>query len=931
MKDTAHSPHQQLQANTQQLKQIFDQVLHQDDGPDISAIIDDLQAQFLEFQEHDTDANKQMLLDTIATLDEPVLSKVIRAFSLYFNLLHIAEESANLKERHQLTEKNEHFWPNSFHDTLLDFKDNGVSASDLQTLLNDLCYMPVMTAHPTEAKRRTVRGALRNVFLSHKKLDQYPDDGYFRNQALDRLQNRIQLLWKTDEVRTRNMGVIDELNSGLFYFPLSLFESTVQVYRNMKKAIADVYGTETAENINIPTFLRFGSWIGGDRDGNPNVKPETTVLALRLQAITILEEYIRRVEALSQQLTFSIGLTQPSAEFLDGLGNDCELLGDLGATAARSFQQEPYRHKLALMKLRLEHTLFQIQQRIDGYNNPADAHSYRDVSAFQADLENIRQSLISHGDKATAELDLNDLIRLVDSYGFYLMQLDIRQESSNHSHAVAEILSASLNLDYHALDETERLKILGEALATPSIMIYDASKLSEASRETLRVFEIMAEMHRELGGSCFGKYVISMTHQASHILEVAFLAAQNGLAGRIGGQWFCRVGISPLFETIEDLSHIDSVLRNLFKQPEYRSLLEASGIRQEVMLGYSDSCKDGGIMASAWNLYRAQQQIMEISDEQGIPCTMFHGRGGTIGRGGGPTHEAILAQPPATVRGQIKFTEQGEVLFYRYNNLETAVYELTLGVTGLLKSSLSLVQPARSDQPETLDIMTELAATGEQRYRKLTEQTPAFLDYFYEASPVSEISQLNLGSRPSHRKKQDRSKKSVRAIGWVFAWAQSRQTFPAWYGMGSSLQSWCGDDPDRLETLKALYRDWPFFRNLFSNAQMALSKSNMNIAREYAALCLDPEVGKAVHAMIEAEYRLSVEWILKIADSDRLISENQNLAESLRRRNELLGPLNFIQTGLLREVRNQNKENNPLMKPLLGTINAIAAGMRNTG
>jgi phosphoenolpyruvate carboxylase len=443
----------------------------------------------------------------------------------------------------------------------------------------------------------------------------------------------------------------------------------------------------------------------------------------------------------------------------------------------------------------------------------------------------------------------------------------------------------------------------------------------------------MVEMKGEIGPECFSRYVISMTHDASHIMEVLLLASQCGLAGRIGGRWYCHIGVSPLFETIEDLSHIDTVLRTLLSQSVYRELLQVSGLCQEVMLGYSDSCKDGGILASAWGLYRAQQLVMAISDSENIPCRMFHGRGGTIGRGGGPTHEALLAQPPATVRGQIKFTEQGEVLFYRYNNMETAVYELTMGVTGLMKASVSLIKDVEPEQPEVLSIMSELAAIGERGYRELTEHTPGFLDYFYETTPVSEIGGLNIGSRPSHRKKQDRSKQSVRAIGWVFAWAQSRQTFPAWYGIGSSLESWCAGKSERLDTLRELYRKWPFFRNLLSNAQMALSKSDMNIAREYAALCVSPDVGKRIHHLISAEHQRCVDWILEIAEKDRLLADNPELAASLHRRNDYLGPLNFLQADLLREVRKTGEqgEDPVAMKLLLRTINAIAAGMRNTG
>jgi phosphoenolpyruvate carboxylase len=361
-------------------------------------------------------------------------------------------------------------------------------------------------------------------------------------------------------------------------------------------------------------------------------------------------------------------------------------------------------------------------------------------------------------------------------------------------------------------------------------------------------------------------------------------------------------------------------------------------------------------MASAWGLYRAQRLVIAMTEQRGLKCRLFHGRGGTVGRGGGPTHEAILAQPPDTVRGQIKFTEQGEVLFYRYNNMETAIYELTMGVTGLLKASVSLVQPVAEDRPEDLAAMDELARIGEHSYRGLTEQTEGFLDYFYEATPVSEIGQLNIGSRPSHRKKQDRSKQSVRAIAWVFAWAQSRQTFPAWYGLGISLATWCAGKPKRLEKLRTMYRDWPFFRNLLSNAQMALSKSDMSIAREYADQCVAPETGKRIYGLIASEYQRCVDWILEVADTDRLLAENPVLAASLNRRNAYLGPLNYIQVALLRRVRAEAmspadnfagseiareapagcragvaRHESLWMKPLLRTINAIAAGMRNTG
>ncbi|MGZ8248136.1 phosphoenolpyruvate carboxylase [Methylomagnum sp.] len=924
----------ELRRSIRLLGSVLTRVLKTQAQPEVADTVEQLQRRFAGLLRDGTPLRRKHLLDTVDGLDPDAIGEVVRAFNRYFSLLNIAEESHNLRQRRRQAERGGHYWPGSFHDTLLRLKDSGVTADALQVLLDELLYLPVLTAHPTEAKRRTVKGTLRHVFVTYDALADNRVKGYFRREAIERLQSQIQLLWKTEEVRVRRLGVEDEIEAGLFYFPLSLFEATARVYRNFERSLADVYGEDAARNLRVPSFLRFGSWIGGDRDGNPNVTPEITVLALRRQSETILREYIRRLDELRGQLSHSFGLCEPAAALLDSLEADRALLGAAAADVERPYLQEPYRHKLALMKYRVERTLRRVEQRLHGELDLPDRQAYPSVAEFLVDLRLLDASLREHGDAAIAAMELHDLIRLAETFGFHLMQLDVRQESGRHTEAVADLLAAALKVDYRALDEGERMKLLGEAIAAPGGLVYNRADLSPATRETLDSFEAMARMRREIGPDCFGKYVISMTHAASHVMEVMLLAAQSGLAGRLGGHWHCHLGVSPLFETIDDLNRIEDVLTRLLDDPIYRALLDAAGERQEVMLGYSDSCKDGGILASAWGLYRAQQRVLAITSARGLKCRLFHGRGGTVGRGGGPTHAAILAQPPDTVRGQIKFTEQGEVLFYRYNNMETAIYELTMGVTGLLKASLSLVQPVPADRPEDLAVMGELARIGEHGYRELTEHTDGFLDYFYEATPVGEIGRLNIGSRPSHRKKQDRSKYSVRAIAWVFAWAQSRQTFPAWYGIGSSVAAWCAGRPERLETLRKMYRDWPFFRNLLSNAQMALSKSDMNLAKEYAGLCVDPDTGKRVLGMIEGEYRRCVDWVLDIAQSDRLMADSPALAASLQRRNAFLGPLNFIQVFLLRRLREAGEDEageNPWMKPLLRTINAIAAGMRNTG
>jgi len=913
---------------------LLGRVLKAQTGPKVFNTIDELRRGFAQLRAHEDPLLRQRLIRSIGKLDPDSLSQVVRAAHIYFSLINSAEEAFQLRQRRKEAQKGGHLWMGSFHDTIHQFRQDGMTAMELQALFDQLIYMPVLTAHPTEAKRRSVREALRNIFVSLEKLDDPRIRGIYRGEVLHRLQNQIQLLWQTDEVRSQKLEVRDEISNGLFYFPISLFQAVTEVYQNLEGTVREVFGEESVARIGVPSFLKFGSWIGGDRDGNPFVKPETTVLALRMQAKTIFEEYIRRLQELRDQLTHSSHFCEPSSEFLAMLERDENYAASVFAHRAHLYATEPYRRKLAIMQYRMKRNLAAVDAHLEGAGLSNEEYSYPDAQVFLKDLTIIRDSLIGHGDGVIAAGSLQDLIRLVETFGFHLMQLDIRQESTRHVEAVAEILKAALGVDYLSLPETQRIELLGDAIANPIALSYQQGELSEVTQETLRVFDVIAQMRRELGPDCFGKYVISMTHTASNVLEVLFLAAQSGLVGKLAGRRHCYIGVSPLFETIKDLEHIESVLTTLLDTPIYMELLAVSADRQEVMLGYSDSCKDGGILASAWNLYEAQKKIIAITEPRGLACRIFHGRGGTVGRGGGPTHEAILAQPPGTVCGQIKFTEQGETIFYKYNNMETAVYELTMGATGLMKASLNLVRPDREERRDYLGIMDEIARIGEDSFRQLTEREPGFLDYFYEATPVSEIGLLNIGSRPSHRKQQDRSKSSVRAIAWVFAWAQSRQTLPAWYGIGTALETWRGSDPARLAKLQTMYHDWPFFRTLLSKTQMALAKSDMTIARGYAGLCKDSNAGYRIYGLIDAEHRRTVQQVLSVSNAKILLEESPMLAISLRRRNPYLDPLNYIQISLLyrlRATRQDQVQESRWMLSLLRTINAIAAGMRNTG
>ena len=927
-----------LRTHVRFLVNLLGEVIEERSGTRLFQTIETLRKGFIRLRKEHDSLLKDQLIAVINQLDDDTLRDVIRAFSIYFSLVNTAEEAFHHHNRQIQLRNGGDLWSGSFLDTLQLLKSEGVTLEQLQQLLNTLNFMPVFTAHPTESKRRTVMEILRRVFLLDAQLTNKPLTAFDEMRTRAELKRQIQLLWVTDEVRPIKPSVRDEVKNGLYYFNVSLFDAVPKCYRNLGNAIRRVYGDELAANphFQIPQFIRFGSWIGGDRDGNPFVTAETTEMAVMLQQRTVLRRYLDDVT----RLIFLLTQSEPLSEISETLANDisaCEQrFSDAFATNQQRFVKEPYRRKLYMMRFRLEDNLRLMQQYFKPEQHVESLGvAYQSEAEFLADLQLIHDSMHHHGDADLAAAELTDLLRLVETFGFCLYQLDVRQESNRHSATVAELLQASgLSDKYLQLDESARQALLSDCLRSQQCVTIDSSALTAETRETMAVFELMARMQRDVSPRVFGSYVISMTHEASHILEVLWLAQQSGLAGYDQGQAFCQVRVAPLFETIDDLMRIEPVMTALLENPVYREMLRASGDLQEVMLGYSDSCKDGGILASGWNLFLAQRTISTLARQHGIQCRMFHGRGGTIGRGGGPTHDAILAQPAGSVHGQIKFTEQGEVLSFKYGNTETAAYELGMGISALIKASRGLVTERPVVNDEYVSIMHSLAETGEQTYRQLTEQTPGFLDFFYEACPVGEISMMNIGSRPSHRKAGDRSIKSVRAIGWVFAWAQSRFTLPAWYGIGTALSCWVEEQPERLVQLQQMYRDWPFFRALLSNTQMSLSKADMGIAANYAELCQQRLTTGHVYALIFSEYQQTVRQVLSLVESDVLISENPVLALSLRRRQPYLDPLNHIQLMLIKRYRESIEDADQLSRwrdPLMRTISAISAGMRNTG
>lgn len=905
-------------------------------GAHVYEAVEKLRKGYIGLRKADNPKKRAQLMAFIETLDADTLTQVVRAFSIYFSLINIAEEDSQHLQRREQVFHGKSLWLGSFDNTLEQFRLDGIDASQLQDLLNNLAYIPVFTAHPTESKRRSVMNALRRIFLLNDKLNDSRIGKSQQAELSSNLETEIQQLWRTNEVREHKPQVRDEIKNGLYYFRTSLFNSVPEIYRNLERKIAKHYPDST---ITVPSFLSFGSWIGGDRDGNPFVTPDTTAMALRMQTQVILQEYIYRVVEVNKQLTHSIDLCTPTKSFMDSLEADENIRFEVYAASPNAFSNAPYRRKLSFMHYRLQQNLAQVNARLTGQSNANDedfAQAYPSEKEFINDLQLIHDSLISHNDANIANGDLKDLIRIAETFGFFLLKLDIRQESTRHSDAVADILKQVSGAPVYAeLDEVERQKVLSAYIDNPPALTLDTKLLEEDNRETFNVFELIANMRNEISPNAFGNYVISMTHAASHVLEVMFLATLAGLTGKDdNGEVFCQVSISPLFETIEDLEHIEEVLRTLFENPVYNKLLKASGNLQEAMLGYSDSCKDGGIMASSWNLYEAQLKVIKLTDAFDIDCRLFHGRGGTIGRGGGPTHDAILSQPEGTVHGQIKFTEQGEVLSYKYSNQETAIYELTMGVSGLMKASKSIVtEKAQPAKTEFLQTMQALTIDGEDTYRDLTDRTEGFLDYFYETTPVTEIGLMNIGSRPSHRK-ANRSKSSIRAIPWVFGWAQSRTTLPAWYGIGTALNNFIDGDESKLKLLQEMNASWPYFKAMLNNTQMALLKADMSTAKEYSELCEDKDVETLVFTKIFNEHKRTVDNILAITCNENLLADSPTLAVSLQRRDPYLDPLSHIQILMLTRYRNEQateSEQTTWIHPLLRTISAVAAGMRNTG
>lgn len=898
---------------------------------------------------------------------------VIRAFSVYFQLVNIAEQHHRIR-RKQFYELHTPDQPQrgSIADTFqrLKAENRHLGESELrrrmQTIVDRLEIVPVMTAHPTEAARRTLLEKHRRLAGLLSSLDESNLPKRRQSELALQLAAEVESIWQTDEVRHTQLQVLDEVNNALYYFDATLFDSVPALLDELEFQLGNHFPGVKLRDGAVP--LRFGSWVGGDRDGNPNVTPEITWETLRLQQRLALRKYLSAVADLSRRLSESVRFAPPSRDLQASIERDKLEMPETAKEVFDRNPEEPYRQKLSFVYRRLENTLQRNRDlkgalRIETPNqlisirpalpiiaaltksaNPVEG-DYQTAAEFWEDLRLVRDSL--QADKARlAARAVDRLMRQVAVFSLHLAALDLRQHSERHTAALTEITRGlGFETDYAAMNETERVDWLTAELSTPRPLVATDARYSAETTETLNVFRVARRSLDEISRRSIRSYIVSMTREASDLLAVLVLAKQAGLV----------LAVVPLFETIDDLRRAPEVMRQLFENPAYRRVLASQGDLQEVMIGYSDSSKDGGILTSSWELYKAQERLWEVAREFGVELRLFHGRGGTVGRGGGPSHEAILAQPRGTVAGRIKITEQGEVVSSKYSLPEIAMRSLELTTAAVIAASLpdgvstprvskgieqqgkALLHSRATDMAQLVEwetVMEEISERAFAAYRGFVRGS-GFLDYFTQATPVEELQHLRIGSRPAKRKAGSKSLDDLRAIPWVFGWTQSRHLLPGWLAVGSALEGFLNSNPRKhLALLREMYARWPFFHSTISNIEMTLAKADFQIARQYAERTPDKKLGQRIFKLLTAEYERASNLVLQITGEKRLLDNAPVLQRSIAVRNPYVDPMSYLQVELL--ARNRHTElsaadREKLLYAILLTINGIAAGMRNTG
>jgi len=909
------------------LGRLLGDVIREQEGTPAFELIERVRQLSVAYRIH-KDASAGRVLDRLLkNLSADQTVSVIRAFSYFSHLANIAEDRQHVRRR-TFHEREGHLQEGSLAMAFERLHQADHRAADIAAALSRAYISPVLTAHPTEVQRKSILDAERAIAeLLAARETLHSERELAENVAL--MRARITQLWQTRMLRYTKLTVADEIENAISYYHSTFLRQIPRMYRALEEALP---GHEVAP------FFRMGNWIGGDRDGNPNVTADTLQVALARQSETALRHYLFEVHALGAELSTSQMLAPVTPEML--------ALAERSPDSNAHREDEPYRRALIGVYARLAATL----QRLTG--TEALRHAvvpqgpYDSAAEFGADLAVIARSLRSHHAGALIAPRLAPLQRAVQIFGFHLATVDLRQSSDQHELVVAELLrTARLEADYASLDEPGRRTLLLRLLNDARPLRVHGAEYSDLARSELAIFEAALTMRAAFGHEAIRHYIISHTEDVSDLLEVLLLQKEAGLmrgtleepGGPPGS--VADLIVVPLFETIADLRHGADIMRAFYELPGIAALVKRSGGEQDIMLGYSDSNKDGGFFTSNWELYRTEVALVDLFDEleaaHGIRLRLFHGRGGTVGRGGGPSYQAIVAQPPGTVNGQIRLTEQGEVIASKYANPDIGLRNLETLVAATLEATL--LHTTKAPPKAFLEAAEALSEASFRAYRELVYETPGFTDYFFAATPIREIAELNIGSRPASRKSTRRIE-DLRAIPWGFSWGQCRVALPGWCGFGSAVQAWLGDEPDeqtrRLDLLRRMHRQWPFFRTLLSNLDMVLAKSDLRIAARYVELVDDKRGAKRIFGAVKAEWERTQEALAAITGEASRLQSNPALARSIEHRFPYLDPLNHLQVELMRRYRMRREgapENDRLRRGIHLSINGIAAGLRNTG
>ena len=892
----------EINQDVRELGELLGDVLEAQSSTEAFDIVERTRIASIEYRRGDADTRDEVDR-TIDRLDPEMQDIVARAFTTYFELINLAEERERVREIREGSQ--EGVLADSVEDAVKQLSDRNADPEEVEQVLEDVLIQPTFTAHPTEARRKTVKAKLRSVAQDLEKLDEVRLTDREQERVETDLAAEVTSLWQTPQVRDRRPEVTDEALNVQWYLENVLFEVIDEVYGELEHAIDEEYD----EDIHVPKLYEFRSWAGSDRDGNPFVTPEVTEETLERQRDTILPLYRNKLKELSGVLSQDASNITTDATFDERLQEHKERLPGVASEAEERYPDEPYRQKLKLMR---ESVLRVSDVRQGGYDS---------TEGLLKDLRSISESLRDNDAEVIAESHVDPLIRKVDTFGFALASLDLRDHRKMHTDAIAEAVETE-GIDYAAMDEDERVDFLTEAILQDGNVIdmEDDSGLSDESARVLRRFRKTADWQNEFGVDAIDTYAISWCEEPSHVLEVLFLAEQVGIVDLPG---YCGLDIVPLLESEYALSGARRIMGTLFENEAYEMALEARGGVQEIMLGYSDSNKENGFLAANWSLYNNQKRLADITSDFDVEMRLFHGRGGSISRGGGPMNDAMLALPNETVTGQIKFTEQGEAIAEKYANHSIARRNLEQMLNAQMRARHNSMHEPVEEIPEAWrEAMETAAPAAREEYQDLLE-TEGFVDYFEQATPITVIENLNMGSRPASRS-EDRSVDDLRAIPWVFSWTQARCIIPGWYSIATGLNDYLEDGGD-IETLQEMYDEWPFFQTKLDNASLALARTDFDIAEEYADL-VDPDLRERIYPRLKDEYEETVDLVLEITQRDGLLSREW-LEENLERRNPYVDPLNLLQVRLLAQSHLTETEKRTLRL----TVQGIAAGMKNTG